>query len=366
MNFYMLLQLSHKFKKLSAKLRIVIIFLIVLTIWMLSAVFKGKEAPNVINQPNLNYKVSKSVAVNKDKTLSFTGITKAEEHVILTSELNGKVVSILAKNGSFLKRGSEIVQLDQKNYLQSYNAAKEDLANKEILYQSALKLKQQGLGSNASLADSKAKLYDAKANMKQAKINLDNSIIKAPYDGVIDEINAKVGGYLTAGSPVGKFLSNKIIKIKFSVPNSQFDDVKRSTGVSLVIDGKEVNIKKLSSLSCSANDVTKTYAAEVLTDNTELGLKSGQIVRVVVNAGSFLAHKVNQSTINIDVSGNVGVKILNKEKVVEFVPVEIIGEDSDGFWVINLPESVKIITLGHQYLQAGEKLVHMNKDGKDL
>ena len=31
-------------------------------------------------------------------------------------------------------------------------------------------------------------------------------------------------------------------------------------------------------------------------------------------------------------------------------------EDKDGFWVINLPKFVKIITLGHVYLKSGEKL----------
>ena len=362
----MFLKLFTRFKSLPIELRVVIVFVTILSLWMLSFVFKSKEDLSIINKNSINYKISESVAVNKAKTLSFTGVAKAEEQINLTSELDGKVISILVKNGSFLKKGAGIIQIDPKNYLYSHNSAKESVINQEILYKSALELKEKGLGSNASVATAKAQLHSAKANLKQAQLNLSNSVIKAPYDGTVDEINAKVGGYLTAGSQVGKFLSDKVVKIKFSVPNYQFNDVKNSTSVALSLDGKEINIHKISSLSNIADDVTKTYAAEVLTDNTTLKLKSGQIVKVLVNTGDFLAHKVSQSIISIDLNGDIGVKVLNSANIVEFIPVEIIGEDSDGFWVVNLPKSSRIITLGHAHIKPGEKLGHINKDGKGL
>jgi multidrug efflux system membrane fusion protein len=354
-------RLLTRFKKLSIELRIVLIFVIVISLWMLSFIFKGKEDLSIINKISVNYQISQSTAIHKAKILSFTGIAKAEEQINLIAELDGKVISILAKKGSFLKKGQGIIQIDPKNYLQNYNSAKENVVNQEILYNAALELKKKGLGSNAAVANAKAQFYSANAALKQAKLNLDNSLIKAPYDGTVDEISAKMGGYLAAGSQVGKFLSNKLIKIKFNVPDSKFHQVKNSTSVSLLLDGKEVSIDKISSLSCIADDTTKTYVAEVVTDNTQLGLKSGQVVKVLVNAGDFLAHKVNQSTINIDINGNVGVKVVNSSDVVEFVPVEIIGEDSDGFWIMNLPKSAKIIILGHTYIKPGEKLQSQQK-----
>ncbi len=214
------------------------------------------------------------------------------------------------------------------------------------------------MGADANVANAKSQLYHAEAELEQTKLNLDNTIIKAPYDGIVDEINVKISTHLTPFSSVGKFLSKEKIKVKFDVPSSQFNYVKNSISVSLFLDGKKISTSKVLSLSDIADNITKTYVAEILTDNPNAVLKSGQVVSVVVNVGDFLAHKVNQSTVSIDVDGYLGVKTLNEDNVVEFVKVEIIGEDTDGFWVTNLPESAKIITVGHSYVKAGEKLLH--------
>ena len=353
-------ELLDKFKKTSTAFKSVVIFLVVLTLWMMTFIFKNdKKADNFYEKNrSVNYKILESTAVNKARVLNFTGITEAKEQVTLVSELEGNVIKILAEEGSFLKKGDPIIQIEQKNYLQKYQSAQEKLAGSEIEYQSALKLRKKGLGADANVANAKSQLYHAEAELEQTKLNLDNTIIKAPYDGIVDEINVKISTHLTPFSPVGKFLSKEKIKVKFDVPSSQFNYVKNSISASLFLDGKKISTSKVSSLSDIADNITKTYVAEILTDNPNAVLKSGQVVSVVVNVGDFLAHKVNQSTVSIDVDGYLGVKTLNEDNVVEFVKVEIIGEDTDGFWVTNLPESAKIITVGHSYVKAGEKLLH--------
>ena len=363
----MLSKLFDKFKKASVGVKTVVVFLIMLSIWMLTFLFKGNENINDSHKSvkSVNYKIIESVAVNKPKVLHFTGITEAKEQVNLVSELEGNVVNILAKEGDLLKKGDPIIEIESKNYIQKYEAAKEHVASMEIAYQSALKLKKKGLGSDASLASAKSQLYDAKAKLKQAKMNLDDRMIKAPYDGIVDEISVKINTHLAPFTQVGRFLSKDTIKVKFDVPSSQFNDVKNSVSASLFLDGKKITTNKVSSLSDIANNITKTYNAEVLTENVDFILRSGQVIDVQVNVGDFLAHKVSQSTLNINADGHLGVKILNEDNIVEFIEVEIIGEDSDGFWIINLPESVKIITMGHSYVKQGDKLESISKNGKD-
>lgn len=361
-------KLLDKFKKTSTGIKIVIIFFTILAIWMLSFAFKDDEKIDDSHKQTrgVSYKIVKSTAISKARILNFTGITEAKEQVNLVSELEGNVVNILAKEGDFLKKGEPIIEMESKNYLQKYNAAKEHVANMKIAYQSALELEKKGLGSDANLAKAKSQLYNAEAELKQAKMNLDDRIIRAPYDGVVDEINVKINTHLMPFTQAGKFLSKKTIKVKFDVPSNQFNYVKNSISASLFLDGKKISTSKVSSLSNIANNITKTYSAEVLTENVDFVFRSGQVVGVEVNVGSFLAHKVSQSTLNIDADGYLGVKILNKDNIVEFVPVEIIGEDNDGFWIINLPESAKIITMGHSYVKPGEKLDSLDKDGKNL
>ena len=362
------LRLLYKFKKIPTGIKAVVIFFIILTIWMLTFFFKNDENIKDLHKKpkSINYKIIESTAINKPRILNFTGITEAKEQVNLVSELEGNVVNILAKEGDLLKKGDPIIEIESKNYLQKYEAAKENVTSMEIAYQSALKLRNKGLGSDANVANAKSKLYTAEAELKQAKMNLDDRIIGAPYDGVVDEINVKTNTHLAPFTQVGKFLSKEIIKVNFGVPSNQFNDVKNSKSVSLFLNGKKISISKLSSLSDIANSVTRAYNAEVLTENTDFLLRSGQVIDVEVNTRDFLAHKVSQSTLSINADGHLGVKILNEDNIVEFVQVEIIGEDSDGFWITNLPKSAKIITMGHSYVKSGDKLDPIKKDGKGL
>jgi multidrug efflux system membrane fusion protein len=370
-------KLLNKFTKIPLDIKIVAVSLIIVVVWMASIlVFKGLKDKGVKEVEPLNYKIVESNAVKTTKSLHFTGITKAEQQVKLAAELSGNVLKLLAQDGELLKKGDGVVEIELKGYLQKYNSAKEDVLNKEIIYKSALDLKSKGFSSRSDVAYAKSQLLTAQANLKDAKINMDNAIVKAPYDGIINKINVKVGDYLSIGSNVGSFLSNEIMRVNFYVPEYQFNDVKNATYAYLFVDGKKIGGNKIYSLSYIANNKTKTYTAEVIVSNKEFILKSGQVIDVVVKGKEILAHKISQSTLGIDINGVLGVKILNKDNVVEFIPVEIVNEDADGFWVVNLPKYVRIITLGHFYVKQGDKLQHtpsnqdesVNKsnDGKDL
>ena len=56
----------------------------------------------------------------------------------------------------------------------------------------------------------------------------------------------------------------------------------------------------------------------------------------------------------LDDAGVIGVRIVNAVGRVEFNPVEIIREDSDGVWVAGLPEMTTVITVGQELVVPGE------------
>lgn len=350
--------LSNIFKKSSTSLKVVIMFFMIVVIWMLSGAFSGKESAAKVDKDNkhANYKIVDSIAVDKAKFLIFTGTVEAKNQIDLINEVDGRVVNIFVNEGQQLAKNDPIIDLEKKDYLDKLNSAKENLVSKEVLYEAALKLSKKGLGSESNIADAKAQFYQAKAQLKQAWLSFDNTTIRAPYDGIINKIDVKKSSYLPINSKVGKFISNQMIQIKFDIPYQQFDQIKNSIGAYVSINGQKVSVPKISSLSEIANELTKTYAAEIITENFNNTLKSGQLIKVFVYVGDFEAHKIAQSTLSIDTNGFTGIKIINDKNIVEFIPVEIIDEDKDGFWVINLPKFVKIITLGHVYLKSGEKL----------
>ena len=347
-----------KFKNFSTSLKVVIIFCTLVVLWMLSGLISHNQNSYEIHKDNaaLNYEIVNSKSVEKAKIVNFTGIIESKNQIDLTNEVSGKVISILVNDGTKLDKDQPIIALEKKDYIDKLNSAQENLTSKKVLYESALKLSKRGLGSESNIAEAKSQLFQAQAQLKLATLDLDNTTIKAPYNGIIDQISVKEGSFLPAYSKVGEFISDKIIKIKFDVPYNQYNQVKNSIESFIILNGKKVEVPQITSLSEIADDNTKTYSAEIITKNIDNVFKSGQLIRVFINVGYFNAHKISQSTLSIDSDGITGVKVINNQNIVKFLPVEIIGEDSDGFWVINLPHQVKIITLGHSYLKSGEKL----------
>lgn len=347
-----------KFKNFSTSLKVVVIFCIIIVLWMLSGLISNHKNSSEIhkNHTALNYKIVESQSIEKAKILNFTGIVESKNQIDLTNEVGGKVISILVSEGIKLDRDQPIITLEKKDYIDKLNSAKENLISKKVLYESALKLSKKGLGSESNIAEAKSQFFQAQAQLKLAALDLDNTTIKAPYNGIIDQINVKKGSFLPAYSKIGKFISDEIIKINFDVSYNQYNQIQNSIESFISLNGKKITVPKITSLSKIADDNTKTYTAEIITENINNTLKSGQLIKVFINVGYFNAHKIHQSTLNIDSNGITGVKIINNQNIVKFVPVEIIDEDSDGFWIINLPQYVKIITLGHSYLKSGEKL----------
>ena len=64
----------------------------------------------------------------------------------------------------------------------------------------------------------------------------------------------------------------------------------------------------------------------------------------------------------MDDEGNIGVRTLNDANEVEFYLVNIVRQDSTGFWVSGLPEVTTLITVGHELVVAGETVAPTYED----
>ena len=58
----------------------------------------------------------------------------------------------------------------------------------------------------------------------------------------------------------------------------------------------------------------------------------------------------------LDDEGRVGVKVINDNTTVQFLPVELIADGPEGMWLGGLPDSVEIITVGHEFVSAGQRV----------
>jgi multidrug efflux system membrane fusion protein len=70
--------------------------------------------------------------------------------------------------------------------------------------------------------------------------------------------------------------------------------------------------------------------------------------------------------ISLDDAGRVGAKTVDEDDRVVFHPIEVIRTAPDGVWVTGLPERIRLITIGQDFVSAGERVRPRTAEGEAL
>ncbi|HHQ6552515.1 TPA: efflux RND transporter periplasmic adaptor subunit [Serratia fonticola] len=137
------------------------------------------------------------------------------ELVNITPEVSGRLEKILVHDNQFVSAGSLIFSIDPVPYQIALDNAEAALAkaqadmakaDHEAARRRSLPrnvISSENLDeSNLAAASMKASYKAAQANLEQAKWNLSKTRIYAPTDGYITNLQARVGNYATAGTPL--------------------------------------------------------------------------------------------------------------------------------------------------------------------
>ena len=75
---------------------------------------------------------------------------------------------------------------------------------------------------------------------------------------------------------------------------------------------------------------------------------------ITIDIKSVKAHKISPSILTLQDDGTIGVKALNDSNTVVFYPITKVKDTIDGMWVTGLPEKVKLIITGQEYITEGK------------
>ena len=92
-----------------------------------------------------------------------------------------------------------------------------------------------------------------------------------------------------------------------------------------MITGEKIE-GKLSFVSKSASPQTKTFRVESEISNPLGAIKDGVTSTITIQTDAILSHKISPSILDLDDSGNIGVKVLDSENIIRFVPIYIVED----------------------------------------
>jgi len=106
----------------------------------------------------------------------------------------------------------------------------------------------------------------------------------------------------------------------------------------------------------SANGRTRTFRVEVAVPNPEGRLRDGVTTEIVLPVAEHDAHLIPAAILALDDAGALNVRIVDPNKRVQMVPVNIVKEVPEGLWVTGLPATATVITVGQELVTPGNRV----------
>ena len=176
-----------------------------------------------------------TVAVSSfEQIRTLSGIVAPVEATKLSFEVQGKIEKINVNLGNEVVKGQELARLNQRNFtlgLQSaqaqYQQAKATLLDASSSYNRYEKLLKQGVVSQSGFDNAKA-TFDAsksatdvaQAQLDIASKNLQDSILLAPYDGVITKRLFEPSQQISSGQSLFEIEGNHGLEVHVMVPET--------------------------------------------------------------------------------------------------------------------------------------------------
>ena len=146
----------------------------------------------------------------------YTATTTALSQVNLLPEVQGYITGIYFKEGTPVRKGQKLYEIDRRIYEANYNAAaanlrvaegnlkqaRQDADRYEYLYNNKAVAKQLYDHAMITLENSQNAYKSADEALKNASTSLAYSVITAPFDGTIGFSQVKMGDLMTVGQTV--------------------------------------------------------------------------------------------------------------------------------------------------------------------
>ena len=163
-----------------------------------------------------------------------------------------------------------------------------------------------------------------------------------------------MGDFVRPGDVLFSIVDLNPIKIQGYLSETDVNNVKIGTKAEVSNSNYIVKVGKITFISPTAETSTRTFEITIEANNDDLLFKSGITASINIKGNSIKAHKIPPSILTLQDDGTVGIKAVDENNKVVFYPIKKEIDTIDGMWISGLPNEVKIIITGQEYITTGQ------------
>lgn len=211
------------------------------------------------------FQVTSPVRMDTTQTLNYVCQIHSIRHIELRALEEGYLEEIYVDEGQFVKKGQKMFKIMPMLYEAELKKAQAEAQVAQIEYQNAKSLADQNIISPNELALAEAHYNKAKAEVALAEVHLGFTVIKAPFDGIMNRLEAREGSLLEEGELLTTLSDNSKMWVYFNVPEAEYLDFQTNA--------KKGNMAEVNLLMANGKVFAETGKVETITGefNNETG-----------------------------------------------------------------------------------------------
>jgi len=255
------------------------------------------------------------------------GSLQAQEHVIIRSELAGRIEALHFSEGQTVDVGEVLITLDAAEYEALLAESTATVRLNELSFERVQDLLQKNLTSRQNFDEVRAQLEVSQAQQQVNQVRLAKTQIVAPFSGRLGLRDISVGAYIQPGDDLITLVDNTLVKLNFRLPEQFLAHIHMGQTVAITVDAYPQTTfeGQIYAFEPTIDETTRTLLLRARVPNPEEKLYPGLFARVKL--------------------------VLEKRPHAVLVPEQAIvpkGEDNFVFKIVDQKAVLTQVVLGHR------------------
>lgn len=318
--------------------------------------------------------VTSPLAKDTTVTKEYVAQIHAYQHIELRALEKGYLQKIFVDEGQEVKKGQAMFQITPLIYNADLQKSQAEANYVGIEYQNTKSLADSNIVSKNELALAKAKYNKAKADVSLAQTHLQFTSIKAPFDGIMDHFQGRLGSLVDEGDLLTTLSDNSKMWVYFNVPEAEYLAYKaqakadNQVNVKLLMANNEVfpYPGKVQTIEADFNNETGNIAFRATFPNPNGLLRNGETGSVLMTVPLKKALIIPQKA-SFEVLEKRYVYVVDAQNVVHQREISIASEMPDLYVVKSgIVASDKILLEGIRKVKDGDRISYTFEDIKKV
>jgi RND family efflux transporter MFP subunit len=217
---------------------------------------------------------------------SFQGTVKTMKNINVYPEMPGQLLEVLVVEGQKVEKDQVLARIDDGGLLAQLAQAKSQLLLAETVFNRQERLWSQNIGSEIQFLQAKTQFESAEKAVDALSLQVEKSVVRAPFDGTVDQIFKEPGTIVAPGmgSELFRVVNIDEVYVEVDVPETHITSIGEGSKVQVNLPaiGEEIDAR-IARVSKVINPSNRSFTVEIPLNNKSGFIRPNLMASVAIN-----------------------------------------------------------------------------------